>query len=153
MLKRTMWNKWFILGVGVVSCFIISNSKVKAEVTEDYSYEIKEDGTIKLTEYLGNSEYVEVPEMIDGIPVIELENTFSVFTWVSSVYIPASIEEISGPQTFGSTSLENIEVDEASEYFRDEDGILFDKEMTVLYAYPQKKWRTSIIMYQMELLG
>ena len=143
MMNMTMWKKWFLLSTGVASCFIINNLEVKAEATEEYSYEIKDDGTIKLTEYLGNSEYVEVPETIDGIPVTELENTFSVFTWVSSVYIPASIEEISGPQTFGSTALENIEVDEASEYFRDEDGILFDKEMTVLYAYPQKKMENT----------
>lgn len=143
MMNMTMWKKWFLLGTGVVCCFIINNLEVKAETTEEYSYEIKEDGTIKLTRYLGNSEYVEVPEMIDGTPVTELENTFPGVTWVSSVYIPASIEEINGSQTFGSTSLEDIEVDEASKYFKSEDGILFDKEMKVLYAYPQKKMENT----------
>ena len=68
MIDMTMWKKWFLLGSGVVSSFIINNLEVKAEATEEYSYEIKDDGTIKLTEYLGNSEYVEVPETIDGIP-------------------------------------------------------------------------------------
>jgi hypothetical protein len=58
---------------------------------------------------------------------------------LKTIDIPASVTTIGDDALFGCTSLESITVQDGSESFSSSDGILFNKDMTVLVAYPTAK--------------
>jgi hypothetical protein len=58
---------------------------------------------------------------------------------IDSIFIPASVTKIGSIALFGCTILSDIQVDEASDYFCDVNGVLYNKEMTVLVRYPSIK--------------
>lgn len=62
---------------------------------------------------------------------------------IRRVNIPASVEIILDPNF--SNNLEEINVDEKSEFFSSETGVLFNKEKTELLCFPPKK---NVIHYQ-----
>ncbi|MBQ7876095.1 MAG: leucine-rich repeat protein [Clostridia bacterium] len=58
-------------------------------------------------------------------------------TALESIYIPRNVNSI-GMRAFEEcNSLERIEVDENNEHYTSVDGVLFSKDMTVLYEYPE----------------
>lgn len=63
---------------------------------ETYEYIEKEYG-ILLTKYMGNEKNIEIPEEVDGKPVIGLEETvFQNCKNIDSVYLPPCIEQVKG---------------------------------------------------------
>ena len=79
------------------------------ESNGEYSYSVKEDGTIKLESYEGEQENVIIPEYIEGMRVSELDGTF-MFTNVVTVKIPKTVEVIE-PTSTSSFCMQRIEVD------------------------------------------
>ncbi len=86
-----------------------------------------------------NLEHIKIPDT-----VTEISNyTFNGIKTIKQITIPASVKKI-GLQVFqGCDNLENIYVDEDSEYYTSVDGVLFTKDMTVLFQYPAGNERTS----------
>ena len=104
------------------------------ESNGEYSYSVKEDGTIKLESYEGEQENVIIPEYIEGMRVSELDGTF-MFTNVVTVKIPKTVEVI-GPMSTFSFCMQRIEVDSDNPNFCSIDGVLFDKNVKTLCQYP-----------------
>lgn len=82
---------------------------------------------------------VVIPNSIDSIE----EGVFWGCIKLTSISIPASVKEI-GYYTFvGDTTLTDINVDVANTKFKSVQGVLYNKNLNVLYAYPAGKTALS----------
>lgn len=136
-----------------------------------YEYEIEENDTIKIISYDDYDELnVTLPEQFAGKPVTTLgKNTFYQHKSTVSIILPSSLTTIEGspfyrccslreiviPKNickiecnpfFRSSSLTKITVDPDNVYYTDIDGVLFNKEKTVLISYPEGKPDESYII-------
>ena len=60
--------------------------------TKDYSYVLKDDGTVSIKHYYGHEKKLVVPEMIDGYVVTEIDlDQFKFLTTVVSATIPTGV--------------------------------------------------------------
>ena len=86
---------------------------------------------------------VSVPETLGGYPVTGIER-ISCYGSEIDLYIPACVTKITNPETseFGS-GIVSINVDESNPAFSSVDGVLFDKNKTVLLAYPRSNTSTA----------
>ncbi|MBQ8569500.1 MAG: leucine-rich repeat domain-containing protein [Oscillospiraceae bacterium] len=82
----------------------------------DFIYDKSVDGMI-LCRGRGKAEVMHIPDRINGKAVKEIENGI----------------------TEGISGMREIKVSDDNEYFRSCDGVLFDKKMTGLLWYPDKK--------------
>ncbi len=106
----------------------------------DYDYELANSGAaVKITLYHGTDGEVEIPDSLAGLPVIELGSQAFFSEDSTRFTIPASVATI-GEDAFSQTkSLLTIDVDPLSPYFSSVDGVLFNKEKTLLIEYPEGK--------------
>lgn len=124
--------------IGLDKC--MSLTVIEAETFRDsYLQKIKlPESIISIGDYafLGcvNLEKIKIPQ-----------NTLSIGMWafglcsIEEVYIPASVANIE-INAFGSCyDLEEIDVDENNPYWRSVDGVLYTKNMEILYVYPSGK--------------
>jgi len=101
-----------------------------------------------LIEYIGESEHIVIP---DNVTSIGGSMPF-VTSNVISITIPASVTSIDEwafmrlYPIWMTRSLESIIVDEMNLYFSSEDGVLFNKDKTVLLRYPENKKDTSFVI-------
>ncbi len=113
-----------------------------------FSYYVTDDGCAQIQGCSSTDTELVIPDTIDGITVTELSRTAfgsdpdnCPFEKIS---LPASIEYISADNPFMfCSSLKEITVDEASEYFCADSGVLYTKDMTKLICYPQAMGGTS----------
>ena len=98
--------------------------------------EIKYDGTVYTVKSFNwssvsgvNIRKIRIPKTIEGIPYRNLSDPKPTIGMDSSCVNPFA-------QCY---NLEAIEVDEDNPYFKSVDGVLYNKEMTELYSYPQGK--------------
>lgn len=105
------------------------------KINEIWRYEHTETG-IKLFGYNEEKHNVIVPETIDGKPV-EVLYFALVSSEVKSIFIPKTVKEI---VMWGyPISLETIEVDENNEWFSSRDGVLYNKDASILVRFPCAK--------------
>lgn len=71
----------------------------------------------------------------DGVERISSE-CFNVMRGIETVYIPASVTEISEGAFFSTFDLKEIIVDEANRNYKSENGLLLSKDGTLLLAWP-----------------
>lgn len=71
---------------------------------------------------------------------------FAGCTGLKSIYIPKSVSRMGNLAFSRCSGLEVIEVDENNPFFFSTDGVLFDKDQTILYKYPPAKSNTSYII-------
>lgn len=125
----------------------------RADETEgDWSYRLLDDGTISLTQYSGASTDVVVPSTYDGKTVSQLNDRFFGNDKITSLTIPTGVE-IGGDGTTHNGSvqsrfaelpaLERIILAEDHPYYSTVDGVLFNKDKTVLEYYPNAKKDSS----------
>lgn len=153
----------------LVDCGYTGNAPRHYELSKmdyDYSYEILNDGTLRLYQYEGTDTNIVVPDTIDGRKVTVLGNsTFQYCTQASdiesvtlpdslttieknafynceklkSVTIPPNVSSI-GLATFveglSESSLTEIKVDPENPYFSEKDGVVFSKDGTKLIVFP-----------------
>lgn len=123
------------------------------------------DGKAKIIQYDGFENNVSVPSEIDGYPVTEIgsgafmygerysgvtiesvtlpntietigESAFNSCLSLKEITIPASVTQIEGLAFTNCTSLERICVAEENPNYKDIDGVLYNKESTILLFYP-----------------
>ncbi len=134
------------------ACFMSANASVLSEEKLHESgifYEKideDEDGTYDFVRVTGADDTTvsaEIPEEIDELPVT--------YIFDSSFYDADSLKNISVPETVTligyrgvfSEGVENIDVAENNSYYSSEDGVMFDKDKTVLLQYPPSKAETE----------
>ena len=79
--------------------------------------------------------------------VTEFENMMVQFCdKLMTVNIPASVTKIEKSAFYQCPNLTNILLDEESEYFVMEEGILYDADMKMVYLYPPMKAETDYVM-------
>lgn len=153
----------------LVDCGYTGNAPRHYELSKmdyDYSYEILNDGTLRLYQYEGTDTNIVVPDTIDRRKVTVLGNsTFQYCTQASdieSVTLPDSLttieknafynceklKSVTIPQNvsfiglaafvegLSESSLTEIKVDPENPYFSEKDGVVFSKDGTKLIMFP-----------------
>lgn len=104
---------------------------------DDFDY-TEADGKITLTKYKGNKEHIILPENASALggQVFQLAEGESTVAAIKSLKIPQNIESIDGLSLFWSVKLYTIEVDENNVKYASKGGVLFNKTLDTLIAYP-----------------
>lgn len=104
---------------------------------DDFEY-TEADGKITLTKYKGNKEHIILPENASALggQVFQLAEGESTVAAIKSLKIPQNIESIDGLSLFWSVNLYTIEVDENNAKYASKGGVLFNKTLDTLIAYP-----------------
>jgi uncharacterized protein YjdB len=112
--------------------------------TSDFTY-TEANGVITITGYIGAGGSVSIPTQINGKPVTSIgESAFYDCTSLTSITIPNSVTSIRGLWTFsGCTSLTAINVASDNTAFTSENGVLYNKNKTLLIQYPAGKTASS----------
>ena len=109
----------------------------------NYTYTTNGAGQATITGF--NSNYqgsLSITNMLGGCPVTAIQSfAFAFCQHITSVAIPASIISIGGEPFFGGggQALTNITVDAANVAYASTEGVLFDKNFSVLIRYPAGK--------------
>jgi len=85
--------------------------------------------------YCDSLKSIKLPESLEELGRYALGNNEGLI----SVTIPASVKKIGAGAFFYCSNLETIEVDDANDYYTDEDGVLYTKDMGTLVCYPANK--------------
>jgi BspA type Leucine rich repeat region (6 copies) len=134
------------------------------------------NGAITITRYTGSDGMVAVPNSLDGFPVTTIGGSAFASTGVGSVVLPNSITNI-GYEAFvscanltnvtipssvlqvqnfaflGCPLLANIAVDPHNAFYSSVDGVLFDKNQTVLMQCPETKTGTYTVPDTVSTIG
>lgn len=134
------------------------------DTNSNYRYRLKGQAvTIISHQYNPEENEIIIPEKIDGNTVTAIEgdafyqhkNTVSIVLpsgleriegspfyrcySLKRSFIPRNVNSINGNPYFRCSSLESITVDAQNQYFSDDNGVLFNKDKTILIAYPEGK--------------
>ena len=96
------------------------------------------NGTV-LVKYNGSARQVTIPSGVTSIA----ESAFYLNFGITSITIPSSVTSIDEKAFVSCVSLANITVDNQNSAYSSVDGILFNKNRTVIVQYPMAKQGTS----------
>jgi len=121
----------------------------KSYVSNEKDFDFK-DGWIY--GYNGKDQHVRIPEYINGELVHAIsavafctEGTLRCSNEIISIYIPETIETILQMLAFDNSTLTNIQVSERNKNFSSMNGILYNKNGTILLKYPTARTGEFII--------
>ena len=136
-MKRIVWC------VAVMMLLLCVGAWALAEEGEvysylDYDYVLLEDGSAKITLFMGPEETdeVEIPGELDGHTVTAMASGCFELWDLTSVTIPDSVTEIEGNPFFVCEDLQTIEVSPDHPTLALIDGVLFDKTEKKLLCHP-----------------
>lgn len=90
-----------------------------------------------ITGYTGDGGDVVIPSTIGGEAVTKIDDyAFKDCTSITTIYIPESVTTINSSAFIGCGALQYIGVDEDSEYYCSEGGVLYSKYLETLVRYP-----------------
>lgn len=138
--------------VMVISLFPTIQAVGNESQTEDgWKYEWN-NGSIKITGYLGDETSITIPSKIDGARVTAIGNWQYFNKPIISITIPESVEQIDSAWFSGFCKAENwhklesINVDSNNKSYSSEDGVLYTKDRSGLLLYPQGKNGSSFVI-------
>lgn len=134
-------NKFLAVFLSVLICLSVISVSAYGATSGKYTYTVNEDGsTCTITNCsVKNAEVLEIPETLDGYTVTAFNAMFMMSYGGKTVVLPKTLTAYNR-YTFQYTDLlENIVVAEGNPMFSSRDGILFNKDGTVLLVYPAKK--------------
>lgn len=127
-----------VLMLTLAVCFAFGASAEETFTEGIYTYTVA-DGEATITDVnITDESDIVLPEILGGYPVTA---TCYVETISNDIYIHSGIEKIEGLDFWGFAS--NIYVDENNLNFSSEDGVLYNKDKTVLLKYPTLNKNTS----------
>lgn len=156
MLKK-YFKQTFILFTFLLFVF---SKRVNAETDGNWIYTVDSSNKIEITGYLGEEMQVSIPSEIAGMKVVSIdENAFEDCIYIEKIVVPESVTYIDGyafknckllkeinipdnteinrAHTFsGCESLEKIEISENNKYYTLLDGVLYNKQLTLLQYCP-----------------
>lgn len=113
----------------------------------DFKYTIDVGDNASITGYTGNAETLQIPSKLGGKTVNKiLSGSFAKHGSLINVTIPDNIVFIENGAFSDCDNLAEINVDENSNDYTSEDGILFTKNKEILMKYPCKKNNASYII-------
>ena len=113
-----------------------SNVNENTDYSPEFEYQILENG-IEITNYNGSAENLEIPSTIDGYTVTSIDYyAFYGCESLKSVTIPESVITIGECAFLDCNNLTEIKVDTNNKNYSSQDGVLFDKNKTILIKYP-----------------
>ena len=116
-------------------------------------YEVYSD-YVEIFRYNGSATELVIPSEIDGLPVKSI-NYYGIWGCENlvSISFPATITSFHGLHFASCKNVQNIYVDEENPYYCTVDGVLYDKEMTRLCAYPKGRQGSFVIPDSVTYLG
>lgn len=143
-MKRVFYKVMTVLLVLTLSFSCLSVTCLANDdekVTDDgFLYRITQEYGIVIYGYKGDAVDIVVPETIEGVDVIQLnDNTFRNNTNVKSITLPKHLKYVWHSALAGCLSLEAIYVDENNPHLCSIDGVLFSKDMKTLVKFPAAK--------------
>lgn len=157
-----------IFGAAPLSGFVgirlpMLSLKAEATTTEDglFEYEVEKKWTgseyeygVRIISYKGpDSGEVVIPKTIEGYEVKWIGDRYfygAMFfqdrAGITSVVIPSSVISIGGSIFSGCTSLAKITVSPDNKNYSSVDGVLFNKDMTILIRYPEGAVDSSYVV-------
>ena len=113
----------------------------------NYEYRILDNGTVAITRYNGTSEEVIIPQYIDDKMVACIDDlAFDHCLNLTYITFPESVIEIGDNAFRECSNLTSIKVNSNNTEFCSIDGILFDKNIKTLIAFPANKKVTSYVI-------
>lgn len=136
-------------------------AKLNPQTYGDFEYSVNDDGEATILYCSATTYLVTVPSEIEGYPVTSIykyafansslgkvvipnsvktigEDAFA--STLQALELPGSLETIEGEEPFVfCTSLQTITVTEGDGNFSSQDGVLYNKDKTLLIAYPGAK--------------
>ena len=83
----------------------------------DYTYTLDTDGNATITKYTGSTADLTIPDSLDGHPVVEIEGeAFAENTALTSVKLPASLQEMGAWAFKNCTSLKSVFIPKSLDY-------------------------------------
>ena len=123
------------------------NAVARSATYGDYTYQVLADGTAEITGYTGSATELVIPSEMDGYRVTGIgDNAFFLSTSLKSVTIPDSVTSIGASAFSRCDSLTKIAVDIKNPIYYSENGILFSKDRTTLFKYPNGKIDKSYVI-------
>lgn len=108
MKKRILMVIW-MLAVPLV--MIAAGVKAEAATSGDWEYEVLEDGTVNITDYLGNDTEITLPQTIDGKAVTMIvDSAFSGDKTIVSVTIPEGVVRLGEYCFDGCSNLQKVDL-------------------------------------------
>ena len=133
-------KKWLLGLVTFAAMAVICAVCAGAQTYGDFNYSVLDDGTVNITDYNGSAEKVVIPDTIDGKSVTSIGyEAFYGCASLTSVTIPKSVTKISYNVFNGCTSLTAINVATENQNYVSVNGVLYNKDKTVLICYPAGK--------------
>lgn len=126
----------------VLSLLPVTVPQVWAKTSEGFKYKVS-GGKATITGYNGKSEYVKIPDKIDGARVVAIGKEAFASSSLRSVTIPEGVEKIGKNAFYECLLLEKITVDKKNKKFTSVGGVLFNKKKTTLIQYPGLKYKFS----------
>lgn len=146
------------------------------ENVADYNYTTLEDGTVEITGYTGSDTVIRIPAEIEGKAVTSIGRYALEYSWdIESITVPDSVTTIneyafngdslktinlgSGVKTLAERFLQNddellsIHVSENNPYYKDVNGVLFDKSGETLIVFPKGKMGEYTIPDGVKVIG
>lgn len=146
-MKKT--HKLLILLALVCTLLVCGMMSASAETLGIFTYTIT-DGEATITGIDADfNGYTSIPETVSknsvNYPVTAVaDSAFSKCKYLAGIYIPASIKSIGADAFKGCIYLYKIQVDSNNQYYSsDSDGVLFNKDKTILIKYPVGNSRSS----------
>lgn len=129
-----------------------SSTDVAYAVTGGNIYFDKSTGTVTYCDK--NVTVADIPETIDGVKVTGIGvYTFYGCSDLTSVSIPSGVTSIEDDAFHLCYNLTAITVDQSNTEYCDKDGVLFNKDQTVLVAYPNAKATSYTIPSSVKSIG
>ena len=119
----------------------------------DFTYEILDDESVRITSYRGNGEEAVIPDMIGKYKVTELGSVFSVKRNLKSIIVGQYVKTIDKSRFCDYTAVERIEVSEQNPYLKSVDGVVYSKDGKKLVRTPEVFVSSFSIPAGVEVVG
>jgi hypothetical protein len=111
---------------------------MRTRTSGDFDY-VTWRGEAVITAYRGSATNLTLPDRLDGIPVIALDEDVLSFSGLATVRIPVTVTALGDSPFAGCPMLRRVEVDPANRVYESVDGVLFDKIHGTLVTYPASR--------------